>query len=76
MSVSVPHSVCQAFFETANQSVFFLKIDFQSALRDIRELGLATKSNKLRTSIGSELFAMLVRDFLKSFYQIERTLSE
>ena len=25
MSVSVPYSVCQALFETANQSVFFLK---------------------------------------------------
>ena len=37
MSVSVPYSVCQALFETANQSVFFLKIGFQSTLRDIRE---------------------------------------
>ena len=25
MSVSVPYSVCQALFETENQSVFFLK---------------------------------------------------
>ena len=25
MSVSVPYGVCQALFETANQSVFFLK---------------------------------------------------